>query len=203
MLTETMNHTFVSSIETTSTVERSAPSWFGRVCVLMQWFWTSWMLMGVSASALAPIRRADATPPVDILMWMLVCAVGQMGPSQAQRELGPWAKVLAELWGRQRMPGRWALSRFLSASTEANVEQWRTLFLPLSVSLASGVMRWAASKIDVERGFFVSTLTGLVRRSCNEVYLEPRRTFLVSDEQALRPHRGIRVVYVETAFAHA
>jgi hypothetical protein len=128
MLTETTHSTSVPVLEATATTERNPPGWFARLIVIARWFWSSWCLIPVCSAA--PTRRADATPAIDVLLWMLACAVSQTSVRETERLLKPWGQALAQVWQRDQMCGRCAVSRFLAESDVTVVQTWRTLFCP-------------------------------------------------------------------------
>jgi hypothetical protein len=130
MPTETRDPTPNSTLDATSTPATQPPAAFAQLLVVLQWMrrtvdavWTD--------PALAPARRADASVPCDILLWLVVCAVLHSSVRGAERALRAVAPEILAFWGRATWVDRSAVSRFLHTCDASVLAAWRSLFCPL------------------------------------------------------------------------
>jgi hypothetical protein len=117
-------------IQTSSHSVPSTPCWFGEVAVIAQ----SLRRMGVLTKMCERVRfarhRFGRYEVIDFLVVLFGYAVsGERTLEAFYERLHPFAAAFMALFGRDRLPARSTLSRFLAALTCEPVEALRTLFL--------------------------------------------------------------------------
>ena len=117
-------------IQTSSESVPSTPSWFGEVVLMAAHFRKQGVLTKISERVRFARRRFGRYEVIDFVAVLF----GYAGSSERTLEafyehLQPWADAFMALFGRDRLPARATLSRFLAALDQTAVESLRTLFL--------------------------------------------------------------------------
>jgi hypothetical protein len=117
-------------IQTTSESNLSPPSWFGEVVVLIGYLRKHGVLSRISEQVRFARKRFGRYEVIDFLAVLFGYAIsGERTLEEFYERLQPFAVPFMALFGRDQLPSRSALSRFLAALTEAPVDVLRTLFL--------------------------------------------------------------------------
>jgi hypothetical protein len=117
-------------IQTTSESNLSTPSWFGEVVLLISSLRKHGVLTKISEGVRFARRRFGHYEVIDFLSVLLGYAIsGERTLEEFYQRLQPFAVPFMALFGRDQLPSRSALSRFLAALTESPVEALRALFL--------------------------------------------------------------------------
>ena len=108
----------------------STPSWFGEVVIIAQYLRHGGVLAKIGERVRFARRRFGRYEVIDFLCVLFGYAVSGEPTLEAFYEhLQPFAAAFMALFGRERLPARSTLSRFLAALTPEPVEALRTLFL--------------------------------------------------------------------------
>src|SRR6266581_6843182 len=118
------------NIQTSTQSVPSIPDWFGEVTLIVSHLHHQ----GVFADLAEPVRfarrRFGRYEVIDFLAVLFGYAVsGERTLEAFYERLHPWADAFMALFGRDRLPARSTLSRFLAALDQAAVEALRTVFL--------------------------------------------------------------------------
>jgi hypothetical protein len=117
-------------IQTSSASNFSTPSWFGEVVLMAAHLRKHDVLNKISERVRFTRRRFGHYEMIDFLAVLFGYAIsGERTLEEFYKHLQPFAVPFMALFGRDRLPSRSALSRFLAALTEVPVEALRTLFL--------------------------------------------------------------------------
>jgi hypothetical protein len=117
-------------IQTTSESNLSPPSWFGEVVLLIGYLRKHGVLSRISEQVRFARKRFGRYEVIDFLAVLFGYAIsGERTLEEFYERLQPFAVPFMALFGRDQLPSRSALSRFLAALTEAPVDVLRTLFL--------------------------------------------------------------------------
>ncbi len=117
-------------IQTSAESAPSTPSWFGEVVLIVTHLRTHNVLTKITEQVRFARRRFGRYDVIDFFAVLLGYAIsGERTLEEFYERLQPFAVPFMALFGRDRLPSRSALSRFLAALTEAPVEALRTLFL--------------------------------------------------------------------------
>jgi len=117
-------------IQTTSESNFSTPAWFGEVVVISRYLHTHGVLSKITEHVRFARKRFGHYEVIDFLTVLFGYAIsGERTLEAFYERLHPFAVPFMALFGRDRLPSRSALSRFLAALTEVPVEALRTLFL--------------------------------------------------------------------------
>jgi hypothetical protein len=117
-------------IQTTSESNFSTPAWFGEVVVIRRYLHTHGVLSKITEHVRFARKRFGHYEVIDFLAVLFGYAIsGERTLEAFYERLQPFAVPFMALFGRDRLPSRSALSRFLAALTEVPVEALRTLFL--------------------------------------------------------------------------
>jgi hypothetical protein len=118
------------NIQTTSESHFSTPSWFGEVVAISRYLHTHGVLNRIAEHVRFARKRFGHYEVIDFLAVLFGYAIsGERTPEVFYERLQPFAVPFMALFGRDRLPSRSALSRFLAALTEIPVEALRRLFL--------------------------------------------------------------------------
>lgn len=108
----------------------STPSWMGEVAAFAQVLSHTGLLKTIQNQVRFARARFGQYDLLDFVVVLIGYAVSGEPTLQAFYErLSPFAEAFMALFGRDRLPHRSTLSRFLAALDEATVEALRTLFL--------------------------------------------------------------------------
>ncbi len=117
-------------IQSTSHSISSTPSWFGEVVIIAQYLRRIGVLAKVSERVRFARRRFGEYEVIDFLAVLFGYAVsGERTLEAFYEQVHPFATAFMALFGRDRLPARSTLSRFLAALTTEPVEALRSLFL--------------------------------------------------------------------------
>ena len=106
------------------------PSWLGEVTVIAYYLGHLGVLSDMSERVRFARRRFGHYDLIDFAVVLLGYAIsGECTLEAFYERLQPFAKAFMALFGRERLPHRSTLSRFLAALDQAPVEALRTLFL--------------------------------------------------------------------------
>ena len=108
----------------------STPSWLGEITLMVHHLHHYGVLAAIEEQVCFARRRFGRYEVIDFLAVLFGYAVSSERTLEAFYErLEPWADVFMALFGRDRLPARSTLSRFLAALDQAAVEALRTVFL--------------------------------------------------------------------------
>ncbi len=125
----TITHSLVK-IQTSAQSVPSVPSWFGEVTLLVHYLNQQKMLERISEQVRFARRRFGHYDVIDFVAVLFGYAIsGERTLEAFYERTKPWANAFMALFGRDRLPARSTLSRFLAALDQASVESLRTLFL--------------------------------------------------------------------------
>ena len=117
-------------IQTTSESNFSTPSWFGEVVLLIGYLRKHGILSKINEQVRFARRRFGRYEVIDFLAVLFGYAIsGECTPEAFYERLQLFAVPFMALFGRDRLPSRSALSRFLAVLTQAPVDALRMLFL--------------------------------------------------------------------------
>lgn len=151
------------SVQTSPESVPSVPVWFGEVTLIARHLEQQGMLSAVGEKVRFARRRFGHYEVIDFFAVVLGYAVSGEGTLEGfYKRLKPFGSVFMALFGRERLPDRSTLSRFLTALDQASVEVLRTLFLedllarPLSSEKPGGLwdrqgVHWLVFDVDGTR----------------------------------------------------
>jgi hypothetical protein len=117
-------------IQTSAEAVASTPCWFGEVVLIAAHLRQQGVLSQISERVRFARRRFGHYEVLDFLAVLLGYAIsGERTLQVFYERLEPFAGSFMALFGRDQLPARSTLSRFLAALTEAPVEALRTLVL--------------------------------------------------------------------------
>jgi hypothetical protein len=118
------------AIQTSAQSVPSTPSWLGEVAVIAHYLRHQGVLSGIEERVRFARRRFGHYDLIDFVLVLLGYAInGERTLEAFYERVLPFANVFMALFGRDRLPARSTLSRFLAALKQAPVEVLRTLFL--------------------------------------------------------------------------
>jgi hypothetical protein len=108
----------------------SVPCWFGEITVIIHHLQRQGVLTAIEEQVRFARRRFGRYEVIDFLAVLFGSAVSSERTLEAfYKRMQPWASAFMALFGRDCLPARSTLSRFLAALDQAAVESLRTLFL--------------------------------------------------------------------------
>ena len=117
-------------IQTSSQSVPSTPPWFGEVALMAQHLRQQGILSAIGERVRFARRRFGHNDVIDFVAVLFGYAIsGERTLEAFYQRLHPFAPAFMALFGRQRLPARSTLSRFLDSLTQVAVEALRTLFL--------------------------------------------------------------------------
>ncbi|MBA2395051.1 MAG: hypothetical protein H0V70_20165 [Ktedonobacteraceae bacterium] len=118
------------SIQVLSRSKPSTPSWFGEAAVMAYYLRQVGVLATIEEQVRFAQRRFGHYDVIDFVIVLLGYAISGEHTLEAFYErVQPFAVPFMALFGRERLPYRSTLSRFLAALNQAAVEALRTMFL--------------------------------------------------------------------------
>src|SRR5258706_14356624 len=118
------------NIQTSAQSVPSIPSWFGEVTLIAHHFTRQGGLAAIEEQVHFARRRFGRYEVIDFLVVLFGYAIsGEQTLEGFYERLQPWANAFMALFGRDRLPPRSTLSRFLAALNQAAVAGLPTLFL--------------------------------------------------------------------------
>src|SRR6266567_7067208 len=108
----------------------STPPWFGEVTLIVQYLQQHHILSALTEHIRFARRRFGQYEVIDFLAVLFGYALsGERTLEAFYEHLSPFASAFMALFGRERLPARSTLSRFLAALPPEPVEALRALFL--------------------------------------------------------------------------
>jgi hypothetical protein len=121
---------FPVRIQTSSQSVPSTPSWFGEVTMIAHFLKRQGVLSAIEEQVRFARRRFGHYDVIDFVAVLLGYAIsGERTLETFYERVQPFANAFMALFGRERLPHRSTLSRFLAALDQATVEALRALFL--------------------------------------------------------------------------
>jgi hypothetical protein len=118
------------NIQTSAQSVPSIPNWFGEITLLAHHLQQQGVLAAIEEQVRFARRRFGRYEVIDFVAVLFGYAVsGERTLETFYECLQPWAEPFMALFGRDRLPARATLSRFLAALDQAAVESLRALFL--------------------------------------------------------------------------
>ncbi len=118
------------TLQTSSQCVPSTPAWFGEVALIASHFKRQGRLAAIEKQVRFARRRFGHYDLIDFVAVLLgYASSGERTLEEFYERVQPFAKVFMALFGRDRLPVRSTLSRFLAALDQAPVEALRTVFL--------------------------------------------------------------------------
>jgi len=118
------------NIQTSVQSVPSIPAWFGEITLLAHHLQQQGVLAAIEEQVRFARRRFGQYEVIDFVAVLFgYAASGERTLEAFYAQIDPWAKAFMALFGRDRLPARSTLSRFLAALDRAAVESLRTLFL--------------------------------------------------------------------------
>jgi hypothetical protein len=151
------------TIQTSSQSVPSTPSWFGEVTLIAHYLKRQGVFSAIEERVRFARRRFGHYEVIDFIAVLLGYAISGEGTLEAfYSRLFPFASPFMALFGRDQLPARSTLSRFLAALDQAPVEALRELFLedlcrrPLSKEQPGGLWdrqgtHWLVFDVDGTR----------------------------------------------------
>src|SRR2546427_2452442 len=118
------------NIQTSSQSVPSIPGWFGEATLFACHLQRQGVLAAIEEQVRFARRRFGRYEVIDFVAVLFGYAISSERTLEAFYErLQPWASAFMALFGRDRLPARSTLSRFLASLDQAAVEALRSLFL--------------------------------------------------------------------------
>ncbi len=118
------------TIQTSAQSVPSTPGWMGEITLMAHHLQHQGVLAAIEEQVRFARRRFGRYEVIDFVAVLFGYAVsGERTLEAFYERLQPWADAFMALFGRDRLPARSTLSRFLASLDQAAVEALRTLFL--------------------------------------------------------------------------
>jgi hypothetical protein len=118
------------TLQTSAQSVPSTPGWMSEVTLIAHHLGRQWVLSAIAEQVRFARRRFGRYETIDFVAVLLGYAIsGERTLEAFYERLAPWAGTFMALSGRERLPARSTLSRFLAALSPEPVETLRTLFL--------------------------------------------------------------------------
>ena len=118
------------NIQTSTESVLAVPPWFGEITLFTRHLTRQKILERISEQVHFARRRFGHYEVIDFVAVLFGSAVsGERTLEAFYQQIHPWASAFMALFGRDRLPARSTLSRFLSSLDQAAVEALRSLFL--------------------------------------------------------------------------
>jgi hypothetical protein len=118
------------NIQTSAQFVPSTPAWFGEITLMAHHLQRQGVLAAIEEHIHFARRRFGRYEVIDFVAVLFGYAVsGERTLEAFYERLQPWADAFMALFGRDHLPARSTLSRFLASLDQATVESLRTLFL--------------------------------------------------------------------------
>lgn len=125
----TIAHSAVN-IQTSGQSVPSIPTWFGEVTLQAHYLNRQKILEHINEQVRFARRRFGRYEVIDFVAVLFGYAISSERTLEGfYEQVHPWANTFMALFGRDRLPARSTLSRFLAALDQTAVESLRTLFL--------------------------------------------------------------------------
>lgn len=111
------------TIQTSSQSVPTIPAWFGKITLMAHYLQRQGVLTAIEEQVHFARRRFGHYEVIDFLAVLFGYAIsGERTLESFYERLQPWASAFMALFGRDRLPARSTLSRFLAALDQATVE---------------------------------------------------------------------------------
>src|SRR5712692_1449319 len=121
-----ITHSIVS-IQASAQSVPSTPSWLGEITLIVQHLQRQGVLAAIEEQVRFARRRFGRYEVIDFVAVLFGYAVSSERTLEAfYEQIQPWASAFMALFGRDRLPARSTLSRFLAALDQATIEALRT-----------------------------------------------------------------------------
>src|SRR5438132_5792638 len=118
------------TIQASSQSMPSTPCWFGEATLIVHYLRRQGVLDAIAEEVRFARRRFGCYEVIDFVAVLFGYAIsGERTLQDFYERLHPYASVFMALFGREHLPARSTLSRFLAALTPEPIEALRTLFL--------------------------------------------------------------------------
>src|SRR5258707_4148406 len=118
------------TIQTSAQSVPSTPGWMGEITLMAHHLQRQGVLAAIEEQGRFARRRFGRYEVIDFVAVLFGYAVsGERTLEAFYEHLQPWADAFMALFGRDRLPARATLSRFLAALDQTAIESLRTLFL--------------------------------------------------------------------------
>ena len=146
------------SIQTSAQSVPSIPCWFGEVTLIVHYLRRQNVLSQIEEQVHFARRRFGHYDVIDFVAVLLgYASSGERTLEAFYQRVSPFASAFMALFGREHLPARSTLSRFLAALSPEPVEALRTLFLSDPAFPPAG-KRGATGRIVGSRGNSVGSL---------------------------------------------
>ncbi len=144
------------SIQASAQSVPSTPVWFGEVTLIAHYLQCQGVLAEISEQVRFARRRFGRDEVIDFLAVLFGYAIsGERTLETFYEYRQPWADAFMALFGRDHLPARSTLSRFLASLDQAAVESLRTLFLKDGLSRPLGKEEQAGGLFDRQGNHFL------------------------------------------------
>ncbi len=134
------------NIQTSAQSVPSVPAWFGEITLMAHYLQHQGVLAAIEEQVRFARRRFGRYEVIDFVAVLFGYAIsGERTLEGFYERMEPWADTFMALFGRDRLPARSTLSRFLAALDQAAVESLRSLFLQDLLArprVERGASRW-------------------------------------------------------------
>jgi len=150
------------SIQASAQSVPSTPDWFGEVTLISRYLQRQGVLTAIEEQVRFARCRFGQYEVIDFLAVLLGYAIsGERTLEAFYARINPWASAFMALFGRDRLPARATLSRFLAALDQAAVESLRALFLKDLLARPLGKEEQSGGMFDRQGNhFFVFDVDG-------------------------------------------
>jgi hypothetical protein len=139
----------VVTIQTSPQGVPSPPTWFGELTVIVHFLQQQGVVAAIAERVRFARRRLGRYEVIDFVAVLFGYAIsGERTLEAFYEHLQPYASAFMALFGRERLPARSTLSRFLAALTPEPVEALRTLFLEDALARPLGHKRECGGLLD-------------------------------------------------------
>src|SRR6266700_6162111 len=105
-------------IQTTSESNPSIPAWFGEIVIISRYLQKHRVLTKINEQVRFTRKRFGHYEVIDFLAVLLGYAIsGERTLEEFYERLAPWAAAFMALFGRDQLPARSTLTRFLASLT--------------------------------------------------------------------------------------
>ena len=139
----------VVTIQTSAQAVPSPPAWFGELTVIAHFLQQQEVLAAIAEQVRFARRRFGRYELIDFVAVLFGYAIsGERTLEAFYQHVQPFATAFMALFGRERLPARSTLARFLAALTKEPVEALRTLFLADLLARPLGQERQTGGLVD-------------------------------------------------------
>ena len=144
------------TIQTSPRSEPSIPPWFGEVALMAHYLSHLGVFSALGEQVRFARRRCGHYEVIDFVAVLLSYAIsGERTLETCSERLQPFALPFMALFGRERLPHRSTLSRFLASLDQVTVEALRTLFLDHLLAQPAGREEKPGGLWDRQGGYWL------------------------------------------------